>query len=171
MVYQAHYPFRSMQTARGAKRSVLHDRYVEQGAYFRDVSGWEGPDWYAGQGKEPDPGELSWGRPAWFQHWKEEHEATRNGVIVMDMSFMAKYLVEGRDAGRALDWVSANRVNGESGMITYEAVLDPGVSLDAPPSEYDLHLPNEEGTTVSGVVARLSDPGGSPTEIVESVQH
>ena len=37
-----------MQTARGAKLSPLHHRLVAQGAHFRDVSGWEGADWYAG---------------------------------------------------------------------------------------------------------------------------
>ncbi|HSO39289.1 MAG TPA: FAD-dependent oxidoreductase, partial [Labilithrix sp.] len=34
MVYQCHYPTRSMQTARGAKRSPLHDRLAARGAYF-----------------------------------------------------------------------------------------------------------------------------------------
>ncbi len=53
MVYQCHYPTRSMQTARGAKRSPLHDRLAARGAYFRDVSGWEGADWYAPAGHEP----------------------------------------------------------------------------------------------------------------------
>ncbi len=42
MVYQCHYPTRSMLTARGAKKSALHDRLAARGAYFRDVSGWEG---------------------------------------------------------------------------------------------------------------------------------
>ena len=55
MVYQCHYPTRSMQTARGAKRSPLHDRLAARGAYFRDVSGWEGADWYAGAGNAARP--------------------------------------------------------------------------------------------------------------------
>jgi hypothetical protein len=63
---RCHYPTRSMQTARGARRSPLHDRLAAQGAYFRDVSGWEGADWYAPPGVEPDPGPLTWGRPSWF---------------------------------------------------------------------------------------------------------
>ena len=46
LVYQCHYPNRSMQTARGAKRSPVHDRLAAAGAHFRDVSGWEGADWY-----------------------------------------------------------------------------------------------------------------------------
>ena len=35
-----------MHTARGNKRSPIHSRQEELGAYFRDVSGWEGADWY-----------------------------------------------------------------------------------------------------------------------------
>jgi glycine cleavage system aminomethyltransferase T/glycine/D-amino acid oxidase-like deaminating enzyme len=131
MVYQCHYPTRSMQTARGAKVSPWHERLAARGAYFRDVSGWESPDWYAPAGQEPDPGPLGWGRQQWFPQWEAEHHAARQGVIAMDMSFMAKFLVEGRDAGRALDWLSANRVDGEAGMITYTQWLDDGGKLQA----------------------------------------
>ena len=42
MVYATHYPGRSMRTARGARLSPVHHRLVAQGAFFRDVSGWEG---------------------------------------------------------------------------------------------------------------------------------
>jgi glycine cleavage system aminomethyltransferase T len=40
------------------------------------------------------------------------------------MSFMSKFLVEGRDAGRLLDWISANNVDGAAGQITYTQWLD-----------------------------------------------
>ena len=45
-VYKCHYPTLSSQSARGVKRSPLHAKLVERGACFRDVSGWEGADWY-----------------------------------------------------------------------------------------------------------------------------
>ncbi|WP_052546150.1 GcvT family protein [Enhygromyxa salina] len=131
MVYQCHYPTRSMQTARGAKTSAFYDRLVAQGAYFRDVSGWEGADWYAGAGQQPDPGPLSWGRPSWFGNWAAEHQAAREGVILMDMSFMAKFLVQGRDAGQALERLSANKVNGKAGRITYTQWLNEDGKLEA----------------------------------------
>jgi 4-methylaminobutanoate oxidase (formaldehyde-forming) len=124
MVYQCHYPFRSMQTARGVKRSAIHDRLADRGAFFKDVSGWEGADWYAPPGVEPVAGALSWGRQHWFDYWAEEHRATRDGVIVMDMSFMSKFLVQGRDAGRLLSYVSANDVDAEPGVITYTQWLN-----------------------------------------------
>lgn len=131
MVYQCHYPFRSMATARGAKQSALHDRLAARGAYFKDVSGWEGADWYSPDGTAPTQDELTWGRPSWWKHWQAEHEAVRTGVILMDMSFMSKFRVEGRDAGRLLNRISANNVDGASGLITYTQWLNEGGTLEA----------------------------------------
>jgi 4-methylaminobutanoate oxidase (formaldehyde-forming) len=131
MVYQCHYPTRSMQTARDAKRSPLHDRLAACGAYFKDVSGWEGPDWYAPPGVEPKVERLSWGRQNWFPYWRAEHEATRNGVILMDMSFMSKFFVQGRDAGRVLNHLSANNVDDEPHRITYTQWLNERGTIEA----------------------------------------
>jgi glycine cleavage system aminomethyltransferase T/glycine/D-amino acid oxidase-like deaminating enzyme len=131
MVYQCHYPTRSMMTARGAKTSPIHDRLAARGAYFKDVSGWEGADWYAPPGVEPKGDELSWGRQSWFPYWEAEHKACREGVILMDMSFMAKFLVQGRDAGQVLNWISANNVDGAAGQITYTQWLNEGGKLEA----------------------------------------
>lgn len=89
LVYKCHYPTRSPETARGAKRSPFHDRLAAAGAYFKDVSGWESPDWYAPEGHEPKIQKLSWGRQHWFPWWESEHKACREGVIAMDMSFMS----------------------------------------------------------------------------------
>ncbi len=131
MVYQCHYPTRSMMTARGAKRSAIYDRLRDQGAYFKDVSGWEGADWYAAPGTTPDPGPLSWTRPIWFSRWAEEHAAAREAVIVMDMSFMAKFLVQGRDAGKVLNWISGGNVDGDKGRVTYTQWLNEDGKLEA----------------------------------------
>ena len=130
-VYACHYPDRSMETARGAKLSPLHHRLEAQRAFFRDVSGWENPGWYAPEGSEPVQGELTWGRPDWFAHWEAEHHAARNDVILMDMSFMAKFLVQGKDAGRRLSWISANDVDGDPGVITYTQWLNAAGRLEA----------------------------------------
>jgi heterotetrameric sarcosine oxidase gamma subunit len=131
LVYQCHYPYRSMQTARGVKLSPLHGRLAARGAIFRDVSGWEGADWYSPTGAEPAPEALSWGRRDWFRHWQAEHETVRGGVGLIDMSFMSKFGVEGSDAGRLLEWLSANRVDGDPGTITYTQWLNDGGTLEA----------------------------------------
>jgi 4-methylaminobutanoate oxidase (formaldehyde-forming) len=130
-VYACHYPDKAMETARGAKLSPIHHRLEAQRAFFRDVSGWENPGWYAPEGHEPVQGELTWGRPDWFPHWEAEHHAARNDVILMDMSFMAKFLVQGKDAGERLNWISANDVDGEPGVITYTQWLNEAGKLEA----------------------------------------
>ena len=38
-------------SCRDNKRSAIHDRLAARGAFFKDVSGWEGADWYAGVGQ------------------------------------------------------------------------------------------------------------------------
>ncbi len=131
LVYRAHYPTMTLETARGAKKSPFHDRLAAAGAYFKDVSGWEGADWYAPKGVEPKVEKYSWGRMNWFPYWEAEHKATREGVILMDMSFMSKFLVQGRDAGKWLNQISGNNVDGACGMITYTQWMASNGKLEA----------------------------------------
>ena len=113
--------------------------------YIRDVSGWEGADWFAGPGATPELGELSWGRhPSWFGLWAAEHAACREGVVLIDMSFMSKFLVLGRDAGRVLDRLATARIDGEPGEIHYTQLL------------------SERGTLLADLtVTKLPDPTGT----------
>ncbi len=131
MVYKCHYPTMTPQTARGAKQSAIHHQLAGAGAYFRDVSGWEGADWYAPPGYQPKVEKLSWGRQNWFPWWADEHRAAREDVILMDMSFMSKFLVQGRDAGRALNHISANNVDGPSGCDHLYSVAEQKGLLEA----------------------------------------
>src|SRR5262245_5254723 len=131
MVYKCHYPTMTPMTARGVKTSAIHERLVAARAYFRDVSGWEGADWYAPPGHEPKVEKLSWGRQNWFPWWEAEHRSAREAVILMDMSFMSKFLVQGRDAGRVLNHISANDVDAETGRITYTQWLNDKGRLEA----------------------------------------
>jgi glycine cleavage system aminomethyltransferase T/glycine/D-amino acid oxidase-like deaminating enzyme len=131
LVYRCHYPTVSLGSARGMRRSPLHDRLGAAGAYFREVSGWESPDWYGAPGNAPDPGPDTWGRPRWFADWEREHHAARRNVIVMDMSFMGKFLVQGRDAGRCLNYLSGNQVDAAPGVVTYTQWLNAHGRLEA----------------------------------------
>ncbi len=63
MVYQCHYPSRSMQTARGAKRSPLHDRLAAQRRVLPRRQRLGGRRLVRPGRREPDPGPLTWGRP------------------------------------------------------------------------------------------------------------
>jgi 4-methylaminobutanoate oxidase (formaldehyde-forming) len=129
-VYAAHTPGKQLHTARNTLLSPVHDRLVAQGGLLREVSGWEGADWFAGSGVEP-VAEPTWGWASWFDRWAEEHRVVREGVGLMDMSFMAKLLVEGPDAGRLLDRVSAGAVDGDPETITYTPWLNDDGRIEA----------------------------------------
>ena len=131
MVYQCHYPSRTPQTARNITLSPLHERLRSQGAYFKEVTGWESPDWYAPPGTEPKIEALSWQRQNWFPFWECEHRAARESVILMDMSFMAKFRVSGRGAARALNYISTNNVDQDPGRITYTQWLNERGTIEA----------------------------------------
>ncbi|MEZ4224283.1 MAG: FAD-dependent oxidoreductase [Polyangiaceae bacterium] len=195
MVYQCHYPTRVLQTARGARRSPFHDRLAQAGAYFKETGGWEAADWYAPPGVEPTVTSFSWGRQQWFPHWEAEHRAAREGVILMDMSFMSKYLVQGRDAGKVLDFVSANRVDGATGRITYTQWLNEDGKIEADltvtklgPERYwvvasdtvrrhvltwlERHIPQDAHafvTDVTGGYGQLNVQGPRSRELLQSV--
>ncbi|THB80947.1 MAG: FAD-dependent oxidoreductase [Desulfobacteraceae bacterium] len=130
-VYKCHYPYQPMETARGAKKSAIYDRLKDTGAYFKEVSGWEGADWFAPEGKKAEIENHSWFKEEWFDHWQAEHKAARENVILMDMSFMCKFLVQGRDAGKVLDFISTNEVNGPAGQITYTPWLNERGKVEA----------------------------------------
>lgn len=131
MVYKPHYPYWSPQTARNQILSPLHDRMAAFGAHFKEVSGWESPDWFGEPGTTPDPGPLGWGRARWWDYWRREHEACREAAVLMDMSFMSKFEVTGGGAGAFLDWISTAAVDEEPGRITYTQWLNERGTLEA----------------------------------------
>src|SRR2546423_14087308 len=109
----------TLASARCVSKSPFHDRLAAAGGYFREVSGWESPDWDGTPGAQPDPRALTWRRPSRFSRRQQEHQAARRKVIVMDMSFMGEFLGQGHDARRCLKRISGNQVDGAPGMITY----------------------------------------------------
>ena len=131
LAYQCHYPFKTLKTARGAKKPPFYDRLAAHGAYFKDVSGWEGADWYAPEGQKAKVEKHAWGRENWFPFWEAEHKATRENVVLMDMSFMSKFMVQGRDAGKVLNYISANEVDAKVNQITYTQWLNHRGTLEA----------------------------------------
>jgi 4-methylaminobutanoate oxidase (formaldehyde-forming) len=118
------------ETARGARKSAMYDRLAEAGAYYGDSVGWEYPDWFAPEGVEPKV-IYSWGRQNWFGYVAEEHKAAREGVIMMDLTHMSKFLVQGPDAEKVLNWICANNVAVPVGRIVYTQWLNERGTIEA----------------------------------------
>jgi 4-methylaminobutanoate oxidase (formaldehyde-forming) len=118
-------------TARGIRRSVLHDRHVAAGAHFGPSVGWEYPEWFAAPHETVEP-VLRHVRQPSHPLVAREHHAVRNDVGVLDMSLMAKLMVQGPHAADVLQRLSANDVAREVGRLTYTQWLDTsgGIAAD-----------------------------------------
>jgi len=130
LLYDMHWPFRQVESARGVRRSPLHDRVTAAGACFGEVAGWERPNWYAPPGVEPRY-EYSYGRQNWFAHSAEEHRAVREGVGLLDQTSFGKFLVQGRDAEAVLQQLCANDVGGPAGRVVYTQWLNERGGIEA----------------------------------------
>jgi 4-methylaminobutanoate oxidase (formaldehyde-forming) len=123
LLYADHFPYRQMVTARGVRRSPIHEHLKARGAVFGEVAGWERANWFARQGQEREY-RYSWKRQNWFENQRDEHLAVRGGVGLFDMTSFGKIRVEGRDALSFLQRLCANEVNVEPGRIVYTQMLN-----------------------------------------------
>ncbi|WP_137700768.1 GcvT family protein [Marimonas lutisalis] len=119
--FSSHFPNDCFKSARGLKQSVLYDRLKAAGAYFTESHGWELPDCFAPGPEQAKIEEYSWGRQNWWDWHAEEHRAAREDAIIMDMSSMTKFLVQGRDACKLLSRISCNDVDVALGRVVYTA--------------------------------------------------
>ncbi len=134
-LYAKHYtmawPQEEHESARPERLSPLYAVLKEQGACFGEKLGWERPNWFAHDGIEPRD-VYSFGRPNWFEAVGREHRAVREAAGLFDQSSFAKFLLVGRDAAAALEWICANRIDRPVGALVYTQMLNPrgGIECD-----------------------------------------
>ena len=123
------WPGKQLNTARGVRRFPVYQQLVEAGAVMGERYGWEVPLWYM-----PDnPINVSYkmGQQDWYPAVREECLATRDGVAIYDQSNYARFLVQGRDACRVLNWICANEVDVSPGRVVYSQWLNPRGGIEA----------------------------------------
>ncbi|TAL07358.1 MAG: FAD-dependent oxidoreductase, partial [Chloroflexota bacterium] len=130
LLYDMHWPFRQVETARGIRRTPFHDRLAARGACFGELAGWERANWYAPPGVEPRY-EYGYGRQNWFEYSAAEHRAVRDGVGLFDQTSFGKILVQGPDAERALNVVCTADIAVEVGRIVYTQWLNERGGIEA----------------------------------------
>ena len=130
LLYAMHWPFRQPETARGVRRSILHDRLAAHGACFGETAGWERPNWYAPAGVKAEYA-YSYGRQNWFDYSAAEHQAVRNAVGIFDQSSFAKFVVQGPDAEAVLNRISANNMSVPVGKVVYTQWLNERGGIEA----------------------------------------
>jgi 4-methylaminobutanoate oxidase (formaldehyde-forming) len=123
LLYADHFPYRQMASARGVRRSPIHEQLKARGAVFGEVAGWERANWFARQGQEREY-RYSWNRQNWFENNREEHLAVRNGTGLFDMTSFGKIRVEGPDAFAFLQRLCGNDLDVPAGRIVYTQMLN-----------------------------------------------
>ena len=123
LLYAMHWPFRQPESARGVRTSPFHLQLKGQGACFGETAGWERANWFAPSGIDPVY-EYSFRKQNWFPYSASEHWAVRERVGVFDMSSFGKFLLQGPDACKVLNRVSANQVDVAPGKVVYTQWLN-----------------------------------------------
>ena len=123
LLYADHYPFRQVETARGVRRSPVHEHLRQRGAVFGETAGWERANWFAREGQEREY-RHDWQRQNWFRNQRDEHMAMREGVGLLDMTSFGKIRVDGPGALSFLQRVFAGDLDSPVGTTTYGQMLN-----------------------------------------------
>ena len=130
LLYAMHWPFRQPDSARGVRTSPLHQCLRERGACFGETAGWERANWFAPPGVEARY-QYSYGKQNWFEYSALEHRAVREGVGYFDMTSFGKFLLQGVDAEKVLNRVSANNIAVAPGRVVYTQWLNDRGGIEA----------------------------------------
>ena len=119
--YDNPYPGRSMETARGQRRSPIHAGLVAAGARFEARGGWERALHFGGEAAHLP---LGFAVPAWREQVGREVEACRSGAAILDQSAFGKIMVQGPDACGFLNRLCAAEMDIAPGRIAYGQILN-----------------------------------------------
>jgi 4-methylaminobutanoate oxidase (formaldehyde-forming) len=123
LLYAMHWPFRQYGSARGVRKSPLHETCEAAGAVFGETAGWERPNWYV-SGNQPRNYVYSYGKQNWHNNMLLECQAAREAVALFDQSSFAKFSVSGDDALATLNRISCNNVDVKTGRGVYTQWLN-----------------------------------------------
>ncbi len=121
--YEIPWPNREMTTARPFRRSPVHHLLEERNANFGSRMGWERANFFAPAGQAPAI-DYSWAKQNWLPWSAAEQSNTRRAVTVFDQTSFSKYVLKGKDAEAALQWICTADVGVEIGRSVYTGMLN-----------------------------------------------
>lgn len=86
----------------------IYERFVDSGAVFTQVYGWERPKWYPTVAGLPPVDVVAFRHTDWFPVVAEECRAVRERVGILDSTAFAKFDLVGPDAAAVLDSLTTN---------------------------------------------------------------
>lgn len=102
--YAMHFPHHEWPAGRDKKLSPNHERLLSDGAQMGAYNGWERANWFAKDGDDTSEAATeTWDRNGpWAIRVKEEVEAVRDNVGVLDMPGFSRYTLTGDGAAEWL---------------------------------------------------------------------
>ncbi len=102
--YAMHFPHHEWPAGRDKKHSPAHDHIVAAGGVMGCYNGWERANWFAKEGDDTSEASTEhWNREGpWTKRVKEEVEAVRDGVGVLDLCGFSRFELTGAGAAEWL---------------------------------------------------------------------
>lgn len=98
--YAMHFPHHEWPDGRDKKLSPVHDRMLALGGHMGAYNGWERANWFAKDGDDTsEEATQTWERDGpWELRVREECEAVRDGVGVLDLPGFSRFKFQGAGA-------------------------------------------------------------------------
>ena len=131
LLYAVHWPFYQFETSRNKIQSPIYDRLREEGACFGESAGWERANWFTRDNQKPEY-EYSYGKQNWFENVRHECTAVRNNVGLFELTSFSKFIIEGNDVVKFLNFMCVSEMDVPIGKIIYTQMLniDAGTEAD-----------------------------------------
>lgn len=102
--YAMHFPHHAWPAGRDKKHSPAHAKVIELGGVMGSYNGWERANWFAKPGDDTsEESTQTWERNGpWAQRVKEECEAVRDGVGVLDLCGFSRFNLSGEGSAEWL---------------------------------------------------------------------
>ena len=102
--YAMHFPWHSWPAGRDKKLSPAHAQVIAKGGQMGAYNGWERANWFAQPGDDTsEEATQTWGRSGpWEQRIREECEAVRDNVGVLDLPGFSRFNLSGDGAAEWL---------------------------------------------------------------------
>jgi dimethylglycine dehydrogenase len=102
--YAMHFPHHAWPAGRDKKLSPVHDRLLAAGAQMGAYNGWERANWFAQEGDDTsEAATQTWDRAGpWAIRVREEVEAVRDGVGVLEVCGFSRFKISGAGADKWL---------------------------------------------------------------------
>ncbi|MFY0646571.1 GcvT family protein [Sulfitobacter geojensis] len=102
--YAMHFPHHAWPAGRNKKLSPVHDKIIAAGGQMGAYNGWERANWFAKDGDDTsEEATQTWDRNGpWSIRIKEEVEAVRDGVGVLDLPGFSRFNLSGEGAAEWL---------------------------------------------------------------------